>query len=50
MWIVSLEDFSDYITQDICVEELQEILLDVHKKLVSGHISAVRKHGELKLA
>ena len=49
-WIGYLENFPDYMTQGFSVEELQENLLDVHRELVSGHIPAVRHHGELQLA
>ena len=50
MWIGYLEDFPDYMTQGVSLEELQENLLDIHKELVSGSIPAVRIHGELQVA
>ena len=33
MWIGCLDDFPDYMTQGISMEELKENLLDVHKEL-----------------
>ena len=50
MWIGYLDDFPDYMTQGVSIEELQENLLDVHKELVNGDIPSVRHHGELQLA
>lgn len=50
MWIGCLDDFPDYMTQGMSMEELKENLLDVHKELVSGNIPSVRHHGELQLA
>ena len=33
MWIGCLDDFPDYMTQGMSMEELKENLLDVHKEL-----------------
>ncbi len=50
MWLGYLDDYPDYITQGISLDELQENLLDIHQDLPSGSISAMRHHGELQLA
>ena len=45
-----LEEFPDYRTQAVGMEELKENLLDLYKELTSGAIPHVRKVGELSVA
>ncbi len=46
-WIGWLEDYPDYRTQGVTLDELKENLLDIYKDLTSGSIPQVRKRGEL---
>jgi len=46
-WVGWLEEFPDYHTQGISLDELKENLRDIYKELSSGKIPCVRKHGEL---
>ena len=50
MFIGWLEEYPDYRTQGETMEELEENMLDIYKKLNSGHIPCVHKVGELKVA
>ncbi len=45
-----LEDYPDYLTQGLTLEELKENLKDIFQDLESGSIPAVRKTGELEIA
>lgn len=47
MWIGWLEEYPDYRTQGVTLEELKENLKDIYVDLTSGEIPAVRKVGEL---
>ncbi len=47
MWLGYFEEFPDYITQGVTLEELQENLRDLYTELTSGNISGVRRIGEL---
>lgn len=49
MWLGYLDEYPDYMTQGETYEELKENLKDIYKELRSGHIPAVRHHGELNL-
>ena len=35
MWLGFFKEYSDYITQGISLEELQDNLLDIYQKLIS---------------
>lgn len=50
MFIGWLEDYPDYRTQGVSMEELQENLRDLHEDLNSGAIPFVRRIGELRVA
>lgn len=47
MWIGWLEDYPDYHTQGISLEELKENLKDIYQELSTGKIPNVRKYGEI---
>ena len=47
MFIGYLEEFPDYMTQGISLEELNENLRDIYDELSSGSIPAVRHVAEL---
>ncbi|MFO7620067.1 MAG: hypothetical protein R6W81_02215 [Bacteroidales bacterium] len=49
-WLGYLEDFPDYMTQGITLEDLQDHLKDLFADLTSGQIPYVRKKGELEIA
>ena len=49
MWLGYLEEFPDYWTQGVSVEDLQEHLKDLHNDLTSGAIPNVRRIAELEL-
>jgi len=50
MWIGYLEDYPDYMTQGLTIEELEENLKDLYKDLSSGVIPSVRKVTELEIS
>ena len=45
-----LEDYPDYRTQAVSMDELEENLRDLYADLTSGQIPCVRKVGELSVA
>jgi len=45
-----LEEYPDYITQGISLEELKENLRDIYQELSSGKIPCVRRVAELDVA
>jgi len=49
-WLGYLEEFPDYLTQGESLEDPQELLRDLYSDLSGGHIPAVRKVAELKVA
>lgn len=50
MWLGYLEEYPDYLTQGISLEDLQENLKDIFKEIAEGHIPGVRRVAELQLA
>jgi len=50
MWLGYLEEYPDYITQGISLEELKENLRDIYQELNSGNIPCVRRVAELEVA
>jgi predicted RNase H-like HicB family nuclease len=46
-WVGWLEEYPDYRTQGVTLEELKENLKDIYKDLNSGQIPCVRKSGEI---
>ncbi len=50
LWLGYLEEYPDYITQGESQRDLQAHLRDLYADLSGGHISAVRKVAELKVA
>ena len=46
-WVGWLEEYPDYRTQGVTLEELKENLKDIYEDLNSGKISHVGKSGEL---
>ncbi|MDI6765308.1 MAG: hypothetical protein QME52_00525 [Bacteroidota bacterium] len=50
MWLGYLEEYPDYITQGVTLNELKEHLKDLYKELTSGAIPCVRKIAELEVA
>ncbi len=49
-WLGYIEEYPDYITQGMSLEELEVNLLDLYKDLSSGEILSVHKIGELHVA
>lgn len=49
-WLGYIEEYPDYMTQGMTVEELEVNLLDLYKDLSSGEIPCVHKIGELHVA
>jgi len=47
MWVGWLEEYPDYRTQGMTLDELKENLIDIYTDLTSGDIPKVRRHGEL---
>ncbi len=49
-WLGRLDEYPDYLTQGLSLEDLKEHLADLHKDLSSGVIPSVIRHAELELA
>lgn len=49
-WLGFLEEYPDYMSQGISLEELRINLRDLYADLISGEIPNVRKKGELEVA
>lgn len=49
VWLGYLEEFPDYWTQGVNLDDLQEHLKDLHKDLTSGAIPNVRRVAELHI-
>jgi len=47
IWVGWFDEYPDYRTQGITLDELKENLVDIYKSISSGEIPNVRKHGEL---
>jgi len=45
-----LDEFPDYMTQGISLEDLKDHLSDLYEDLTSGAIPSVRHHAELQLS
>ena len=50
MWLGYLEEFPDYMTQDVSLAELEISLRDIYQDLSSGEIPSPRRVGELQFA
>lgn len=50
LWLGYLEEFPDYLSQGITIEELKENLTDIYQELTSGNIPNVRRVDELEIA
>jgi predicted RNase H-like HicB family nuclease len=46
-WLGYLQDYPDYWTPGESLDELIEHLRDLYLELTSGHISGIRKFGEI---
>ena len=49
-WIGHFQDYPDYLTQGVTLEELKENLQDLYKDLTSGEIPGIRRIDELVVA
>ena len=47
LWIGWFEEYPDYRTQGLTLDELKENLQDIYSDLSTGEIPHVRKYGEL---
>lgn len=47
LWLGYLQDYPDYRTQGVTLEELKDNLKDIYADLSGGHIPHVRKVEEL---
>jgi predicted RNase H-like HicB family nuclease len=45
-----LDDYPDYLTQGMSLEDLKDHLMDLFQDLTSGVIPNVRKHAQLEVA
>ncbi|MBA4374391.1 MAG: hypothetical protein C0402_16185 [Thermodesulfovibrio sp.] len=50
MWVGYLEEYPDYLTQGVNLEELKENLRDLYKDLAGGAVPCVRRVAELEVA
>ena len=48
-WLGYLDEYPDYQTQGISLEELKENLADLYKDLSQGMIPSIRRSGELEI-
>jgi len=49
-WLGYLDEFPDYQTQGMSLDDLKAHLLSLHEDLASGEIPCVRHRGELEVA
>ncbi len=49
-WLGYLDEYPDYMTQGVSLEELKENLKDIYHDITAGHISGIRKVEELVVA
>ncbi len=49
-WVGYVEEYPDYMTQGLTLEELQENLLDLLQDFSSGAVPCIRRVGELQVA
>lgn len=49
-WIGSLDEFPDYLTQGLSLDDLKEHLVDLHQDLSTGVIPFTRRRAKLELA
>jgi hypothetical protein len=49
-WIGHLDEYPDYPTQGLTLEDLKEHLIDLQIDLSSGVIPNIRRHAQLELA
>ena len=49
MWLGYLDEFPEYMTQGLSMDDLKEHLLDLYRDLSSGAIPAARRHSELDI-
>lgn len=49
MWLGYLEEYPDYMTQGVTVDELEKNLRDIYLDISSGEIPGVRRVAELQL-
>jgi hypothetical protein len=47
LWVGWLDEFPDYRTQGVSLDELKKNLKDIYHDLTSGKIPNVRRYGEL---
>lgn len=50
MWLGYLEEFPDYMTQGVSLEDLEAHLRDIYEDVTTGKIPCVRRRAELQLA
>ncbi len=50
MLVGYLEDYPDYMTQGVDIEELKKNLKDIYKDIVEGKVENARRHGELVIS
>ena len=48
-WLGHFEEYPDYITQGLSLEDLQANLTDLYRDLTSGEIRGIRRVAELSL-
>ena len=49
MWLGYLEEFPDYLTQGVSVEDLEAHLRDIYEDVTTGKIPCVRRRAELHM-
>jgi hypothetical protein len=50
VWLGYFQEFPDYMTQGVNIDDLKEHLVDLYKDLTSGKIPGVRRVAELEVS
>ena len=50
LWLGSIEEFSDHLSQGAALEELQANLKDIYEDITAGKVPGVRHVAELQVA
>jgi hypothetical protein len=49
-WLGYIDEYPEYVTQGMSLDELKENLVDLYKDMTSGELPCVRRIGELQVA
>jgi len=49
-WLGYFDEYPDYMTQGVSLDDLKAHLIDLYRDLTSGEIPSIRRRAELELA